>query len=61
MIDLVENTADITNQNDENKQSIEHVVYYIETRSYNIILKPVMKNLDFVYFSQVNQLQQPSE
>ena len=61
MIDLVENTADITDQNDKNKQSIEHIVYYIETRPYDISLEPIMKNLDFVYFCQVNQFQQTSK
>ena len=61
MVDLVEDAADIADKDEQDEESIDHVVEDVEGGADNIVLKPVMKHLDFIDLGQIDQLEEASE
>ena len=59
VIYLVEDTADVADEDDEDEQAVENIVYDVEGGPDDVVLEPVVEDLDLVDFGEVDQLQQP--
>ena len=56
VVDLVENASDVADQNDQDEQTVENVVYDVESAAYYEFLEAVVENLYFIELSQIYQL-----
>ena len=54
VVDLIEDTAHVADQNDEDEEPVEDVVDNIEAGSDDVILEPIMEHFDFIYLSQIH-------